>query len=103
VIVSADAKLVDLRTGELLWQGHAQASSAENQNNGGGGLLGMLVAAAVNQIVNQVTDEGHQIANAASVRLLSAGHPMGCFTDPTIRSTNRRNKRGRLSLVPTGE
>ncbi|WCE02544.1 DUF799 domain-containing protein [Pseudoxanthomonas sp. JBR18] len=81
VIVSADAKLVDLRTGEMLWQGHAQASSAENQNNGGG-LLGMLVSAAVNQIVNQVTDRGHQIAGVASVRLLSAGHPSGLLYGP---------------------
>ncbi len=82
VVVSAKAKLVDLRTGATLWQGQAQASSAENQNTAGGGLLGMLVTAAVNQIVNQVTDKGHQIGQVTSVRLLSAGHPGGLLYGP---------------------
>lgn len=82
VIVSADAKLVDLRTGEVLWRGQAQASSAENQNNGGAGLLGMLVAAAVNQILNQVTDKGRQVAGVASLRLLSAGQANGLLYGP---------------------
>ncbi|MCC4596208.1 DUF799 domain-containing protein [Xanthomonas campestris pv. phormiicola] len=82
VVVSANAKLVDLRTGATLWQGQAQASSAENQNNGGGGLLGMLVSAAINQVVNQVTDKGHQIGQVTSVRLLSAGHPGGLLYGP---------------------
>ncbi|MBO9881261.1 DUF799 domain-containing protein [Xanthomonas sp. D-109] len=82
VVVSANAKLVDLRTGTVLWQGQAQASSGENQNNAGGGLLGMLVTAAINQVVNQVTDQGHQIGNVASQRLLSAGHPGGLLYGP---------------------
>jgi len=81
-VVSASAKLVDLRTGTTLWEGQAQASSGENQNNGGGGLLGMLVSAAVNQILNHVTDKGHQMANVASLRLLSAGHPTGLLYGP---------------------
>ncbi|MCI2245689.1 DUF799 domain-containing protein [Xanthomonas sp. PPL568] len=82
VVVSANAKLVDLRTGTVLWQGQAQASSGENQNNAGGGLLGILVTAAINQVVNQVTDQGHQIGNVASQRLLSAGHPGGLLYGP---------------------
>ncbi|NIJ74931.1 MULTISPECIES: DUF799 domain-containing protein [unclassified Xanthomonas] len=82
VVVSANAKLVDLRTGTVLWQGQAQASSGENQNNAGGGLVGMLVTAAINQVVNQVTDQGHQMGNVASQRLLSAGHPGGLLYGP---------------------
>jgi hypothetical protein len=82
VVVSAKAKLVDLRTGAMLWEGQAQASSAENQNNAGGGLLGMLVAAAIDQVVNQVTDRGHQIGQVTSLRLLSAGHPGGLLYGP---------------------
>ncbi|XQA72423.1 DUF799 domain-containing protein [Xanthomonas sacchari] len=82
VVVSAKAKLVDLRTGTVLWQGQAQASSGENQNNAGGGLVGMLVTAAINQVVNQVTDQGHQMGNVASQRLLSAGHPGGLLYGP---------------------
>ncbi len=34
---SVDAKLVDLKTGALLWQGAASASSNEGNNSGGGG------------------------------------------------------------------
>ena len=79
--VSANAKLVDLRTGTLLWEGSALASSAENQGSGGG-LVGMLVAAAVSQILSTVTDEGHRVANVASLRLLSAGVPNGLLYGP---------------------
>jgi len=82
VTVSASAKLVDLRSGALLWEGRAQASSAENQNSGGGGLLGMLVTAAISQVVNQVTDQGHKFANVASQRLLSTGQPTGLLYGP---------------------
>jgi hypothetical protein len=81
-IVAATAKLVDLRDGSTLWEGRAQASSAENQNNSGGGLLGMLVTAAVKQVLNQVNDKGHQMANVASQRLLSAGQPNGLLYGP---------------------
>lgn len=81
-IVSASAKLIDLRTGTTLWEGQAQASSGENQNNSGGGLIGMLVSAAVNQILSHVTDKGHEMANVASLRLLSAGHPTGLLYGP---------------------
>jgi hypothetical protein len=82
VSVSASAKLLDLRTGIVLWEGQAQASSAENQNNGGGGLVGLLVNAVVNQVLNQVTDKSHEIANVASQRLLSTGQPRGLLYGP---------------------
>lgn len=34
-VVTASARLVDLRTGKLLWEGSASASSAEQQGNSG--------------------------------------------------------------------
>ena len=37
--VTVSASLVDLRTGVQLWQGKARASSAEQQNNSGGGKI----------------------------------------------------------------
>lgn len=43
--------LVDLASGQMLWTGTANASSAEQQNANSGGLVGMLVQAAVNQIL----------------------------------------------------
>ncbi|WEK31128.1 MAG: DUF799 domain-containing protein [Candidatus Pseudomonas phytovorans] len=75
-IVTANAKLVDLKTGTTLWTGSATASSQENQQNQGG-LIGMLVAAAINQIISSVQDDaGYPIAGMASARLL-APYPNG--------------------------
>ena len=81
-MVTASARLVDLRTGKLLWEGSASASSAEQQGNSGGGLIGMLVVAVVNQIANTLTDKGHEIAGITSVRLLSADMPNGILHGP---------------------
>ena len=82
VAVTARAKLVDLRNGQLLWEGVARASTAENQNNSGGGLVGMLITAAVNQIVNTLSDRGHEVAGIASQRLLSTGTVNGILPGP---------------------
>ncbi|MGJ0638855.1 DUF799 domain-containing protein [Xenorhabdus bovienii] len=71
--VSAAARLVDLRSGKQLWSGMATASSTENDNSSSGGLIGMLVSAAISQIANTITDRGHDIAGITSNRLLSAG------------------------------
>ena len=45
--MSAEARLVDLSTGALLWSGRATASNDEGNNNSGG-LVGMLVTAIDN-------------------------------------------------------
>ncbi|KAB0649801.1 MULTISPECIES: DUF799 domain-containing protein [Burkholderia] len=81
-VVSASAKLVDLRTGDVLWQGRASASSDEGGNNGGGSLIGMLVTAAVKQIANTLIDQSHDVAAFTSTRLLSAGPPNGLLYGP---------------------
>jgi len=82
VVVSVDAKLVDLKTGALLWQGSASASNKEGNNNSGGGLIGILVTAAVSQIINSTTDASHPIASLANVRLLSGGGDNGLLYGP---------------------
>jgi hypothetical protein len=82
--VTAEAKLVDLRSGKTLWAGSASASSAEGDSNSGG-LIGMLVKAAIRQIVETVSSQGHVIAGRAGARLLSAGRPNGILYGP--RST----------------
>lgn len=81
-VVTANAKLVDLKTGTRLWSGQASASDNEGANSNGGGLVGMLVAAAVKQIVNSAMDAGHSVAGVASNRLLSAGQPGGILYGP---------------------
>lgn len=80
--VSATAKLVDLKTGQLLWEGKASASTAEQQNNSNDGLIGMLVTAVVTQIADTVSERGHELAGTTSERLLSAGHTNGLLYGP---------------------
>ena len=70
--VTAQARLVSLKTGEKLWEGAATASTAEQQNTNQG-LLGMLVVAVIDQIANTLTEKGHEVAGITSARLLHAG------------------------------
>lgn len=84
--VTLEAKLVDLRSGQLLWEGTASASSAEQSGNNQGGLIGLLVKAVVEQIVASTTDRSHPIAGIATQRLLGAGRPNGILYGP--RSPN---------------
>jgi len=81
-VVTATAKLVDLKTGKVLWQGAASASSNEGNNSSGGGLIGMLVVAAIKQVANSLTDKSHDIAGITSYRLLHAGPPTGLLYGP---------------------
>lgn len=83
--VTANAKLVDLRNGKVLWTGNATASDSENDNNNGG-IIGMLVQAAVKQISSTISDKGHDIAGLTSYRLLSASQTDGLLYGP--RSPN---------------
>lgn len=80
--VSAEARLVDLKTDAVLWTGNASASSAEQQNQNQGGLAVMLVSALVRQIVGTVTDHSHPMAGLTSQRLLRAGRPDGLLHGP---------------------
>lgn len=81
VIVTANARLVDLKTGALLWEGTASANN-DAASNSGGGIAGLLVAAVVKQILNNTMDVSHVVAGAASNRLLSAGQPNGLLYGP---------------------
>ncbi|GLQ98645.1 DUF799 domain-containing protein [Dyella mobilis] len=82
VEVEASAKLVDLRTGAVLWSGSAKASSDENKNYNNGGLIGALIGAAIDQVVHNVADDSHTTADVTSIRLLSAGRPNGLLYGP---------------------
>lgn len=82
--VTATAKLVDLRTGTQIWSGLATAANNENNNNQG--VVGMLVAAAVKQIVNNVSDEAHNVASVTSDRLLIANDNGGILKGPRAKS-----------------
>lgn len=85
-VVTAEAKLVDLRTGKLLWTGTASASSEEGRNQQQGGLAGLLIAAIVKQVMATTMDQSHRVAGVATARLLSAGTLNGVLYGP--RSPN---------------
>ncbi|OEC36465.1 hypothetical protein SAMN05216600_101375 [Pseudomonas cuatrocienegasensis] len=90
VAVTATATLVDLRSGKELWKGVARASSAEQQQNSGGGLAGILVTALVNQVINTLSDRGHEIAGIASQRLLTSNPVNGILPGPRARPISAR-------------
>lgn len=73
-VVALHATLKDARTGQQLWAGEASASSNEG-NAGGSGLVGILVTALVNQVVDTLSDRSYQIAHTANQRLLLADSP----------------------------
>jgi hypothetical protein len=81
VVVTANAKLVDLKTGVTIWNGQASASSEEGNNQNNGGLLGALIAGIIKQAINNAGDRGRDISAVASQRLLSA-RPNGILYGP---------------------
>jgi hypothetical protein len=80
--VAVEAKLVSGLTGDLLWKGSASASSAEQQNQQQGGLVGMLFTAVVKQIISTIKDESHPMAGLATCRLLATGSSQGMLHGP---------------------
>jgi hypothetical protein len=92
VTVAAEAKLVDLRTGALLWNNKVVIVDNGNQGNSGGGLLGALVKAAVTQILNSTLDKAYIVARTANERLLAGGQVNGLLYGP--RSPNYKGRSG---------
>lgn len=80
--VEVEGRILDLRSGELLWQGKAVATSAEQQQQSQGGLIGLLVTAVVRQIAGTVTDESFNYAGIANMRMLGAPRYNGVLPGP---------------------
>lgn len=70
-----EGKLIELKTGAILWQGMAQASSAEQQQQQQGGLAGMLITAIIKQVMANALQDGHRYSGGATERLLATGVP----------------------------
>ncbi len=71
-VVKAHAKLVDVKSGALLWEG--SVSVAEGSGDGGGGLVGMLVAALVEQVADTVSGQAHKLSILANYRMVMNQH-----------------------------
>ena len=77
--VQVEAKLVDTRSGILLWEG---TGLAEQRGGGSGNLLADLIAAAVTQAINSKTDRAHQVSRLANAQLFypkDTGLPYGPY------------------------
>lgn len=80
--VEVEGRIIDLRSGELLWQGKAVATSAEQQQQAQGGLIGLLVTALVKQIVGTAIDASYNYAGIANYRMLGAPRYNGVLPGP---------------------
>lgn len=88
-VVTLEAKLVDLRSGELLWDGSASASSAEQGGGNQGGLIGLLVKAVIDQIASNLSERSHPIAGIASNRLFLVNRAGGILPGPRAAAAPR--------------
>lgn len=68
-VVKANLRLVDIKTGELLWktQAHAELSSGDS----GGGLAGALASALVQQIAGSIVDRTPELATIANTTAIN--------------------------------
>jgi len=64
-IVTAVAKLVDTRTGTLLWEG---TLAAQDSSGRPGNILADLVGALVTQVIGHSTDRAHNVAERANAQ-----------------------------------
>lgn len=63
-VVGANAELIDLKTGQIIWKGRAQAS--EGSGDAGAGLTGMMVAAVVDQVIDSLQSRVRDVARSAN-------------------------------------
>jgi len=66
VEVGADAKLIDLESGEQLWQSRVDQVTGKSDSNS---LLGRLIGAVISQIANSVSDRGWPASQQAMTTL----------------------------------
>lgn len=80
--VEIEGRIIDLRSGALLWQGKAFATSAEQGAPTQGGVAGLLLSALVKQIVSTTTDTAYSYGGIASMRLMGAPRRNGVLPGP---------------------
>ncbi len=66
--VSAEATLVDVRTGTQLWQGRATVQQSPNSS---GNVFADLIAAAITQVINSKTDPAHVVSRTVNAQMFT--------------------------------
>lgn len=67
--ISATAKLVDVKTEQVIWTNKVDLIDSSS-SNGQGGLLGDVLTAAISQVGDTIIDKSHDAAKIANYRLL---------------------------------
>lgn len=80
--VEVSATIIDLRSGVVLWRGGATAVAGNGMASNG--LVGLLIAAVANQVVNSMTDRSYDVAGEADRILLGHGHRDGILPGPRL-------------------
>ncbi len=68
-VVNARMKLVDVKTGDILWA--AKAYAERSSGDGGGGLSGALAAAIVEQVLGSINDQTPELSRVANTRVIN--------------------------------
>jgi len=93
--VDVDARIVDLRSGEVLWRGRGSASSREDDEHhdaGDGkkkGLLDTLISAVIGQIIDTRRNASFGYAQQASERMFDPAQPEGVLAGPRAPKKDR--------------
>lgn len=76
-VFSAQARLVDTKTGEIVWSG--QARESKSSNSGDNSLSGMLIGAVLTQVMESGSDNAHELTRIGnySMFLSRGGLPKG--------------------------
>lgn len=69
-IIDSDVRLVDTKTGTLLWNAKIQAQ--QSSSDGGGGLAGAIIGAIAEQIASAIVDKTYGLS--AQQNLLAVNH-----------------------------
>ena len=67
--VHVKLKLLDVKTGAVLW--HASAYAQKNSGDGGGGLIGAMIGALVEQVMSESIDHTPMLSRAANHRAIN--------------------------------
>jgi len=89
--VDIKARLVDVASGTQLWEGEARA--VEASGNGQNGLIGMAIAALVDQIVDTVATRSREVAVGANAMMINDpndGLPLGPYNPDHVTDPRRQ-------------
>lgn len=64
-VVKVNMKLVDVKTGNLLWDGSGYAE--QSSGDGGGGLIGALIGAVVTQMLSEAIDHTPSLSRRVNI------------------------------------